>query len=59
MGWYSGRDEMPKHAECFDYVKTGPYKPECGSLKAPTTNQRLYERDGEEWHDITDRFRKK
>ena len=62
-GWYSGRTALP---ECFgeypapDYVKTGPWREECGPLSSPHTNQRLYRyhEDGSR-EDITYRFRKK
>ena len=62
-GWYSGRTALP---ECFgeypapDYVKTGPWREECGPLSSPHTNQRLYRyhKDGSR-EDITYRFRKK
>lgn len=51
---YSGRTDIPQRDiwELFDYVKTGPYKAECGPLNQRTTNQRLYYH-GE---DITARF---
>ena len=50
---YSGREEVePEIWEGFDYVKVGPYRPECGPLNTRTTNQRLYYH-GE---DITSRF---
>ena len=40
---YSGREEVePEFWEAFDYVKVGPYRPECGPLNERTTNQRLY-----------------
>jgi anaerobic ribonucleoside-triphosphate reductase activating protein len=51
--------------QAFDYVKVGPYKPECGPLNERTTNQRLYHHTGDasgELHggrrfcDITARF---
>lgn len=51
---YSGRESVPEQEiwDLFDYVKTGPYKAECGPLNSRTTNQRLYHH-GE---DITSRF---
>ena len=40
---YSGRTEIEDSLwDAFDYVKVGPYIPECGPLNKPTTNQRLY-----------------
>ena len=40
---YSGREEVePAIWDAFDYVKVGPYRPECGPLNERTTNQRLY-----------------
>lgn len=56
--WYSGRQMLsPKVSICnFDYIKLGPYLPECGSLKSKTTNQRLYRIDSGELVDITSHF---
>ena len=43
LALYSGREDVePEIWEAFDYVKVGPYRPECGPLNEPTTNQRLY-----------------
>ena len=55
---YSGREEVEEvFWDHFDYIKLGPYRPECGPLNSPTTNQRLYRRSGEgEWEDITFRL---
>ena len=42
--WYSGaslKEDTP--LECFDYIKTGPYKKELGGLDSVTTNQRFYQ----------------
>ena len=40
---YSGRTEVEEDVwRAFDYVKVGPYLPECGPLNERTTNQRLY-----------------
>ena len=53
LALYSGREEVEKEIwEAFDYVKVGPYRPECGPLNSRSTNQRLY------YHgkDITSRF---
>ena len=60
--WYSGKDCLSEDIEekYFDYIKTGGYKKELGSLKDKTTNQRLwkYNSNGEK-EDITYRFQKK
>ena len=55
---YSGREEVEEiFWDCFDYIKLGPYRPECGPLNSPTTNQRLYRRTEEgKWEDITYRL---
>lgn len=49
-GWYSGRDEVPCgiDARNFNYIKLGPYIKECGGLRSPKTNQKLFriEADG-------------
>ena len=53
---YSGRTEVEEEIyAAFDYVKVGPYRPECGPLNERSTNQRLY------YHreDITHRFWRK
>lgn len=56
-GWYSGRDEWPTDRAAFNYVKLGPYRAEQGSLKSPTTNQRLYRQSADgTFEDITKRF---
>ena len=57
--WYSGRMNMPKDNKVFDYVKLGPYIESLGGLKSPTTNQRLYKREGNSWVDITNSFWRK
>ena len=59
VGWYSGRSQLSPKVEKsnFDYVKLGPYIAEKGSLKDPTTNQRLYKKAaGDGFTDITYRF---
>ena len=67
---YSGRSEVEDAIwQAFDYVKVGPYRPECGPLNSRTTNQRLYRalapgedatgavlRGGRAFADITARF---
>ena len=41
--WYSGFTEIPEGMmDDFDYIKIGPYVEALGSLRSPTTNQRLY-----------------
>lgn len=61
VGWYSGRQQLPKgiSPEDFEFIKLGPYIEKLGGLKAPTTNQRLYRisADGT-MHDITYRFQR-
>lgn len=43
LALYSGREQVEDDIwEAFDYVKTGPYREECGPLNHPETNQRLY-----------------
>lgn len=40
---YSGRENVEDDIYAlFDYVKVGPYRPDCGPLNSTTTNQRLY-----------------
>lgn len=40
---YSGRDKVEDcFADCFDYIKVGPYIEALGPLDNPGTNQRLY-----------------
>ena len=57
---YSGREVVEdvfwKH---FDYIKLGPYRPECGPLNQRTTNQRLYHVVNGQAQDITERFWKR
>ena len=43
----------------FDYIKIGPYKEECGSLKDKNTNQRFYKFSTDGKEDITHLFQKK
>ena len=57
---YSGREEVEAELwQAFDYLKVGPYRPECGPLNSPTTNQRLYRLAGGVKTDITSRFWKR
>ena len=59
VAWYSGRTVISAdvHKEDFDYIKIGPFIRHLGSLKKPTTNQRLYRQDDQgNFEDITSRF---
>lgn len=60
VGWYSGKQELPKPFETkwFHYIKLGPYIEQLGSLKSENTNQRLYKilEDDGKLCDITHRF---
>ena len=59
VAWYSGRLRVPHtvNKKDFDYIKVGPYIKHLGSLKSPTTNQRLYRKgDDDQFEDITYRF---
>ena len=62
LALYSGREEVEAEIwDVFDYVKVGPYRPECGPLNERTTNQRLYRVRHESGipanaEDITSRF---
>ena len=54
---YSGRDKVEDvFWNYFDYIKLGPYRPECGPLNNPSTNQRLYRVQDGRPTDITARF---
>jgi len=54
---YSGREVVEDvFWDHFDYIKVGPYRPECGPLNNPATNQRLYRVVAGRPEDITDRF---
>ena len=57
--WYSGRTGFPRDPRGLDYLKLGPYIEALGGLKSEKTNQRLYQRVGDEWKDITSVFWKK
>ena len=55
---YSGRDtDVEAWMKAFDYVKTGSYKEEYGSLYKRTTNQRFYAILNDDIIDITAKFR--
>lgn len=54
---YSGREVVEDiFWNHFDYIKLGPYRPECGPLNNPATNQRLYRVVDGRPEDITYRF---
>lgn len=62
-GWYSGHTQLPESAvlqSAFNYVKLGPYRPQCGPLSSPDTNQHFYKvlPDGS-LDDLTFRFQKR
>ncbi len=62
VAWYSGKTIISNDIirTNFDYIKIGPYLKHLGSLKSPTTNQRLYRCSSkEELIDITPLFWKK
>lgn len=62
LAWYSGRQQLPEGMDVsvWDYVKLGPYIPTRGSLKNPTTNQRLFRvLSDTTLEDLTFRFWKK
>jgi len=59
VAWYSGRTVVAPQVnkQDFDFIKIGPYIRHLGSLKSPTTNQRLYRlREDLTFEDITHRF---
>ena len=62
VAWYSGKTVISSDIDKrnFDYIKVGPFIKHLGSLKSPTTNQRLYgiKEDGE-MEDMTSWFWKK
>lgn len=61
LAWYSGRPTLPAGMSAirWDYIKLGPYIPQCGPLNRKTTNQRFYRvhRSGQ-MEDQTARFLK-
>lgn len=60
IGIYSGRDKVEEiFFTTFDFVKVGRYDEKCGPLNKETTNQRLYEINGDTINDITYKFWKK
>ena len=59
VAWYSGRARVPYNINktLFDYIKLGPYIKHLGSLRQPTTNQRIYKKgDDDTFTDITSRY---
>lgn len=54
--WYSGMDRDITTWDDFDYIKIGPYIEEKGPLNNSNTNQRLYEKVGNNFQDITYKF---
>jgi len=63
VAWYSGRDlnylihEKTKiDLQYFDYIKVGPYIKDRGPLKSRSTNQVLYQVEGNVMNDITYKF---
>lgn len=57
---YSGRDKVENiFFTTFDFVKVGRYDEKYGPLNKETTNQRLYEINGDIINDITYKFWKK
>lgn len=51
---FSGRDILPEEwMKIFDYVKTGSYKSEFGSLTNPGTNQKLFRNIDGKFQEIT------
>ena len=60
IGIYSGRDKVEEiFFTTFDFVKVGRYDEKYGPLNKETTNQRLYEINGDIINDITYKFWKK
>lgn len=55
----SSRLSLYNIAQCFDYVKVGPYDSSLGGLTSKTTNQRMYRQINKPsniWEDITYKF---
>lgn len=56
-GLYSGFNDIKEELlPLLDYYKIGSYKKECGGLKSPKTNQRLYKINNNKLEDITYKF---
>lgn len=59
--WYSGREAPPTGFDLgvLDYLKVGPWIGSRGTLRSPSTNQRLYRlRSDGSREDLTARFRR-
>ena len=54
---YSGRDvDIEPWMHIFDYLKLGSYQPSRGPLSSPSTNQRMFRKEGDVFWDITSLF---
>lgn len=54
---YSGREIHPEPwMDCFDYVKVGSFQEHRGPLSSPSTNQRMFQKTGDGYCDITQLF---
>lgn len=54
---YTGANEVDINLMLrLDYIKLGPFDINRGGLNCETTNQKMLQRDGSEWHDITYKF---
>lgn len=54
---YSGRDTgIENWMHCFDYIKLGSYVSALGPLSARSTNQKMFQKHGNGYIDITFRF---
>ena len=56
IAWYTGRKDIPSDLPAIDYIKVGPYIEEKGPINKTTTNQRLYQRNENDWIDVTYKF---
>lgn len=50
VAWYTGREDVPKDLPPIDYIKIGPYKEEFGPINVPTTNQKMYKFDKQNFY---------
>ena len=50
VAWYTGREDIPKDLPPIDYIKIGPYKEEFGPINVPTTNQKMYKFDKQNFY---------
>ena len=58
--WYSGRNTLfVPMKEVLDYVKFGPYIEEFGGLDKPKSNQRFFKIVGDDYEDLTYKFKAK